>query len=162
MCQWRAGRVPAADTTHRSDPIHMKTMEAGEEHLGERPGLAAVEQDVEHEAVVLSPVTGLSNPQFFIPSHGSQTRNPRSKLRNCSTASQPCVGPLKLLPSPTKSRGVALWACFVFSRKRKHPGALPLLLLLFRAPGRGADALTKNITPSVNTSQQVCGPLSSF
>jgi hypothetical protein len=30
----------------------MKTMEAGEEHLGERPGLAAGEQDVEHEAGV--------------------------------------------------------------------------------------------------------------
>jgi hypothetical protein len=69
-----------------------------------RSALAPVESP---PRLVLSPVTGLRNPQFLISSHGSQTRNPRSKLRNCSTASQPCVGPLKLLPSPTKSREVA-------------------------------------------------------
>jgi hypothetical protein len=53
--------VPAADTTHRSDPIHLKTMEAGEENFGERPGLAAVEQDVEHEAGVDSVFGGVAD-----------------------------------------------------------------------------------------------------
>ena len=53
--------VPAADTTHRSDPIHVEAMDAGEEHFGKGSGLTAVEQDVEYKAGVDGVVGGVAN-----------------------------------------------------------------------------------------------------
>ena len=53
--------VPAVDTTHRSDPIHVETMNTGEEHFGKGPGFTAVEQDVEYKAGVDGVFGGVAN-----------------------------------------------------------------------------------------------------